>query len=74
MRLAKWMNLPVMVYANGVGPVDKARNIKSTVREFNRADLITLRETDSLEFLKKIGVDNENILVTADPTFTLDTA
>lgn len=74
MRLAKWMHLPVMVYANGVGPVDKARNIKSTVREFNRADLITLRETDSLEFLKKIGVDNENILVTADPTFTLDCA
>lgn len=74
MRLAKMKKLPVMVYANGVGPVDKKSNIKSTVREFNKADVITLREADSLEFLKKIGVTNENISVTADPTFTLDAA
>ncbi len=74
MRLAKCMHLPVMVYANGVGPVDKKKNIESTVREFNRADLITLREKDSMEFLRQIGVTNEKISVTADPTFTLECA
>jgi len=74
MRLAKCMHLPVMVYANGVGPIDKKKNIESTVKEFNKADLITLREKDSMEFLREIGVTNDNISVTADPTFTLDSA
>lgn len=74
MRLAKCMHLPVMVYANGVGPIDKQKNILSTVKEFNKADLITLREKDSMEFLRQIGVTNEKITVTADPTFTLDCA
>lgn len=71
MTLAKIMGKKVYVYANGIGPIDRGFNRFLTARVLNRADYITLRDRDSLEFIRSIGVSNEKVEVTADPVFTL---
>lgn len=69
---AKLFGKKVMLYANGIGPVSKNFNrhiVKSVV---NKANLITLREENSYEELRAMGVDNPKAYVTADPVFTMD--
>lgn len=72
MKLAKLFNKPVMVYANGIGPINRNINRVLTRKILNKVDLITLRDEDSKIFLKELGVENENIHITADPVFTLE--
>jgi polysaccharide pyruvyl transferase CsaB len=73
-KLARLFNKPVMVYANGIGPIEKKLNRFLTRRILNGVNLITLRDKDSEEFIKNLGVKNKNIMVTADPVFTLEPA
>ncbi|QQY80035.1 polysaccharide pyruvyl transferase CsaB [Keratinibaculum paraultunense] len=72
MKVAKLFNKPVMVYANGIGPINKKINRILTRNILNKVNLITLRDQDSKIFLKELGVKNENIYVTADPVFSLE--
>lgn len=69
--LAKRFGMKVMLYSNGIGPVKKSMNRILTSRIINQADVITLREEASLEELKKLSVDKPQLLITADPAFTL---
>ena len=71
-RLAKWMRKPVMLYANGIGPVEKPRNRRRVKRVVSRVDVLTLREESSREELLRIGVPGTSMHVTADPIFLLD--
>jgi len=41
--LAKKMGMKVMIYANGIGPLNKEKK-KLTKKIVNRVDVITLRE------------------------------
>ncbi len=70
MKLAKKMGLKLVVYANGFGPF-KEKNEKIASEVTSLSDLITLRDTLSLNELRRIGVENENVFVTADPAITL---
>lgn len=72
MTLAKILGKPVMVYANGVGPIDGGFNRFLTRLVLNWADLITLRDENSRKFIESIGVSNKKVYVTADPVFTLE--
>ncbi|WP_369881534.1 polysaccharide pyruvyl transferase CsaB [Anaerosalibacter bizertensis] len=72
MNKAKRCKKSVMVYANGIGPINKRLNRFLTKKVLNKVDLITLRDEDSKRFLEELGVDNPNIHVTADPVFTLE--
>lgn len=74
MRAAKLMGKPVMLYANGIGPVEKPGNRRRVKRAVDRADLITLRDHGSAQELREMGVDNPNLYVTADPVFSLEPA
>ena len=71
-RYAKHMGKPVMLYANGIGPVKRPANRRRVRQVVNQADLITLREESSAEELQAMGVTNPNLFVTADPVFTID--
>lgn len=68
-RRAIRMKTPVMLYANGIGPVTKPKNRKLTKIILNRVNLITLRDANSLEELKSLGVNKPESVVTADPVF-----
>ena len=74
MKLAKRYKKKVFVYSNGVGPINKRFNRNFTRRVLNKVDYITLRDKDSYDFIKSIGVNNPNIKVLSDPVFNLKEA
>ena len=70
-RMAKYYGKPIMFYANGIGPVETARDRERVRAVAEMADVITLRDTESLDALREMGVKNENIRITADPVYTM---
>ncbi len=71
LRIAERKRKRVILLANGIGPVLRERNRKRVRRAVEEADLVTLRDGDSLQFLREIGVTREDIQVIADPVFLL---
>lgn len=71
-RAAKWAGCKVQMYGCGIGPVTRGNHRKLAAKVLNRnVDVITLREPDSREELRSMGVDGPEILLTADPALTL---
>lgn len=64
--------LKVMLYANGIEPINKYINKRLTKVILNEVDMITLREKASKEELQKLGINKPRTIVTADPAFTID--
>ncbi len=71
-NLALKCGLKVMLYSNGIGPLNHAGSRERTRDVLNKVDLITLRDKASEQLLKEIGVNKPGILVTADPALGLD--
>ncbi len=72
--LAKNQGMKVMIYANGIGPLNKERNRKLTRRIVDRVDVITLRENLSYNELNSLKISRPEIMITADPALTLKPA
>lgn len=72
--MAQKCGLKTMLYANGVGPILKKRNRFLCTKILNRTNLITLRDDKSDEELRALSVTAPEIIITADPAFTLDPA
>lgn len=72
MLLAKWWKKPVFIYAQGMGPLEKktSRSIVSWV--LSKVEAITVRDTESKELLKEIGVKKKIELV-PDPVIGVET-
>ncbi len=70
-QMAKKHSVKVMLYANGIGPITKNANAKKAAKVLNTVDVITLRDEESAELLKSLGVNKPYIEVTADPAFSL---
>lgn len=70
--LAEKCGLKTMLYANGIGPINTRTDRRLTARILNKVDLITLRDDKSDEELKKLGVTKPEIIITADPAFTIN--
>ena len=70
-RMAKRYGKPIMFYANGIGPVETARDRERVRDVAEMADVITLRDEESLQALREMGVQNPNIRVTADPVYAM---
>jgi polysaccharide pyruvyl transferase CsaB len=71
MMLAKKLGKPVMLYAQGIGPV-RGELAKGAMRYIgNMVDLITVRDEGSCDELKALGVTTPPIYVTADPVLAL---
>ena len=71
LKIALMCKIKVMLYGNGIGPLDKKINRKITRSILNKVDLITLRDDLSDKLLCEIGVNVPPIKITADPAFTL---
>lgn len=69
-RMARMARKPVMIYAQGVGPLRKPISQKLARGAFQSANLITVRDPDSKALLEKIGV-KKPVEVTADPVWDL---
>jgi len=71
--LAKVTGKPVIVYANGVGPLRSSFGRYLTRILLGTVAYITVRDEESLGLLREIGVKKE-VKVTADPAFLLTPA
>ncbi|MGN0106789.1 MAG: polysaccharide pyruvyl transferase CsaB [Hominilimicola sp.] len=72
--LALRNKVKVMLYSNGIGPLERKKNRLKTRKILNKVDLITLRDERSYKTLREIGVENKNVIITADPALELDIA
>ena len=69
---ARRQKVPVVMYGCGIGPVLHRADRKLAGRVISRnVDVITLRETDSLQELDALGVSGPEIIPAADPSLTL---
>lgn len=73
-KLAIKNKLKVMLYSNGIGPLNNKRNVERARKILNQTDIITLRDPEALEVLHSIGVTKPEMLVSADPVFGMDIA
>jgi polysaccharide pyruvyl transferase CsaB len=71
LRLAKLSGKPTMVYAQGVGPLQKPLSQKLARAAFQSAKIITVRDEESAVLLRKIGV-SKSVEITADPVWGLE--
>ncbi len=69
--LAQRVGTPVMLYANGIGPIGRGPNRALAQRILNRVDLITVRGPASRRFLEELGVKGPRVVVTADSAFSV---
>ena len=70
---AKGYGAKVMMYANGVGPLRRPSNRRLAARVVESyVDLATLREENSAQVLREIGVEKTRTVVTADPVFSTE--
>lgn len=75
LQVAKWCGCRIVMYGCGIGPIHLDRNRKLAGRVLNRtAEIITLRDSVSLELLREIGVDKPEIILAADPTVNIGKA
>jgi len=74
--IAKILGKPVMLYAVHIGPFEDTTKGKIctflTRLVLDRVDVITVRGFTSITWLKKMGVSNPRVYVTADPAFLLE--
>ncbi|MDO4753941.1 MAG: polysaccharide pyruvyl transferase CsaB [Bacillota bacterium] len=70
-NLAKFFGKKVMIYANGMGPLSKPSNIARVKKTIENSDIVTLRDEESMEFVRGLRVRNQNIFLTTDPVFSL---
>lgn len=71
---AQKVGTPVMLYANGIGPIKKEKNRKLAGKVLEKLTAITLREQASLDELEQLGVSTQNVFVTADPALSIPPA
>lgn len=70
--LALSLGVPVMVYAQGIGPFRSRISQIVTRRFLNRCDVITVRDEQSRKALEALAINRPSIHVVADPVFGLD--
>ncbi len=73
-RLAYSHRVPVMFYAQGMGPFRRPLARALVRMAANRADYITVRDEPSLRLLESLGVRRTPMEQTADPAFALSPA
>lgn len=68
LRTARQSGCQVMMYGCGIGPVSKGKNRKIAGKVIDKnVDLITLRDPESMEELRRLGVCQPKMQITADP-------
>lgn len=75
LKAAKVFGCRIVMYGCGIGPLISPFNRKIAARVLNNtADIITLRDSVSLELLKEMKVDKPEIVLAADPTVYIEKA
>lgn len=70
-RMAQIRQKKVMILGQGIGPLKRWISRRTVADVLDHVDCITVRDSQSAELLKNIGVKRPEITVTADPTLLL---
>ncbi|RUS49202.1 polysaccharide pyruvyl transferase CsaB [Cohnella sp. AR92] len=71
MELARMRGKPTFVYAQGIGPVNRAMFRPWIARAFRKAAYVSVRDGESAELLADFGVARDRIDVVPDPVMGL---
>ena len=71
MWAAKLLGKKVLIYSQGIGPINSIFNRRITYRTLIKTDGIVVRDDASRELLSEIGIPSEKIVVTADPVLRI---
>ncbi|CEO10834.1 polysaccharide pyruvyl transferase CsaB [[Clostridium] sordellii] len=69
--IARFLNKPVFIYSQGIGPINKKINKKIVKYFLNKVQYISIRDKISLNVLQSIGV-NKMIRIVPDPVMGLE--
>jgi len=69
--LARTLRVPVIFYAQGMGPINRPFNRWLMRIVGNRVNMITLRDEESAQYLKELGITRPPVTITADPVLSL---
>lgn len=69
--LSKRYKKKTVIYANGVGPINRKFNRYLTKKTLKNVDYISLRDEDSFKYLVDIGLNEEDMKLRSDPVFLL---
>lgn len=67
-RIAHLLGVQVFLYANGIGPLADCKRSQAALR---CANVISVRDPDSLYAVLAMGIDAEKVFLSADPVFLL---
>lgn len=74
-KAARTLGCRVIMYGCGIGPVNFEKDVARARNVINRnVDVITLREPNSLEELRRFGIDRPEIILASDPAMNLPPA
>lgn len=71
MKIAKILGKPVILYGQGIGPINGSLARKLTASICKQVDLITVRDRKSVDTLIDLGIAEEDIILTADPVMAM---
>jgi polysaccharide pyruvyl transferase CsaB len=71
MWIAKILRKKVLIYSQGIGPINSKFNREITYKTLNRVDGIVVRDDASKELLVEIGIPEKKVVVTADPVLRI---
>ncbi|MEC0243195.1 polysaccharide pyruvyl transferase CsaB [Paenibacillus dokdonensis] len=70
-KLAQWMNKPVFIYSQGIGPVNRKLFNPLIKNAFKKCEYISVRDVQSAELLQSMGLQGSRIQVVPDPVMGL---
>lgn len=68
-RLAQIFKKKVIIFAQGIGPLQRDKSKKTVLNLLSKCNLVTVRDIKSQEFLKSNGI---NAILVSDPMFSVD--
>lgn len=66
-KLAQWLRKPTFIYAQGIGPVNRKIFNPLISSVFRRCEYISVRDAESAELLRVMGIAKSEINVVPDP-------
>mgnify|MGYP000559506131 CR=1 FL=1 len=71
LQLARFLSKKTIFFCQGVGPLNSRIVRLATLKTLEKIDLVSVRDIDSKELLKEIGLSGDDIIKSVDPVFLL---
>ncbi len=72
LKMAEKLGTRVMLFANGIGPIKRAFNRHCAGKTLNSLNAISLRDSESFNEIKALGISKPSIYVTSDPAILME--